>query len=299
MVGPSRRREAVKHAQEKTPTSERRACKTLKQPRATQRYQANFAGDEARLISEMLEIVRAKPRYGTPRVSKILRSRGWKVNHKRVERLWRKEGLKVPPRRRKKRRYGVSANSCRHTKADKPNSVWSWDFVFDRLENGRPIKWLVLIDEFTRENLLLYPSHSIKARDAIDLLSDIIEERGAPVAIRSDNGPEFIAKVLQGWLRDKNIETLYIEPGSPWENGFAESFNSRFRDEFLNIEIFSSLLEARFLTRDWREDYNKHRPHSSLGYLAPKNFAKKWQAEQGNGNFANIFSPSGENGRRH
>ncbi len=285
MVGPSRRREAVDHARESLEVSERRACKTLKQPRSTQRYAPARADDEALVIGDMLEIVRRNPRYGTPRVTRELRRRGWRINHKRVERLWRQEGLKVPQRpRKRRRRLGCSANGITRVRAEKPNAVWTWDFVFDRLDNGRPVKWLSLVDEFTRENLLLYPSHSIRARDVIALVGDIVQERGAPESIRSDNGPEFIAKALGAWLRKSKIGALYIEPGAPWENGFAESFNSRFRDEFLGMEIFTSLLEARVLTRQWREHYNKRRPHSSLGYLSPAAFANKWRNARGNDN---------------
>ncbi len=277
MVGPSRRREAVERVREATEVSERRACKTLAQPRSTQRYQPTRTDDEPRLVGEIHKIVRAHPRYGTPRVTHELRSRGWRVNHKRVERIWRKEGLKVPQRARKKRRLGASANGIQHVRAEKPNTVWTWDFVFDRLENGRPVKWLSLIDEFTRESLLLVASHSLRACDVLEFLGDIINERGAPESIRSDNGPEFVAKALRAWLRDSGIGPLYIEPGSPWENGFAESFNSRFRDEFLQTEVFTSLLEAQVLTRDWRDYYNRRRPHSSLGYLSPAQFAEQWR----------------------
>lgn len=279
MVGPSRRREAVDHAQERTDTSQRRACKTLKQPRSTQRYRPTRASDEPRLIKDIHEIVRAYPRYGTPRVTHELRLLGWRVNHKRVERLWRKEGLKVPKKPKKKRRFGASTNGIMHVQAASPNDVWTWDFVFDRLENGRQVKWLSLVDEFTRENLLLIASHSITARDVISFIGDIIDERGAPAAIRSDNGPEFIAKALREWLEQCGIGTLYIEPGAPWENGFAESFHSRLRDEFLGTEIFTSLLEAQVLTRDWRDHYNRRRPHSSLDYLSPEQFARKWYEE--------------------
>ena len=279
MVGPSRRREAVDHAQEAVEVSERRACKTLKQPRSTQRYRPVRASDEPRLVKDIHEIVRAHPRYGTPRVTHELRLRGWRVNHKRVERLWRKEGLRVPKKPKKKRRLGTSANGIMRVQAASPNDVWTWDFVFDRLENGRRVKWLSLVDEFTRENLLLIASHSIRARDVIAFIADVIDERGAPAAIRSDNGPEFIAQALREWLEQVGVGTLYIEPGAPWENGFAESFHSRLRDEFLGTEVFTSLLEAQVLTRDWRDHYNRRRPHSSLDYLSPEQFARQWHEE--------------------
>jgi putative transposase len=279
VVGPSRRRQAVNHAQETADISERRACKTLDQPRSTQRYEPKIANDEDVLISEIHKIVQRHPRYGVPRVYNELRYCGWQINHKRVERLWRKEGLKVPQKRRKKRRLGNSGNGIRHRKAEKPNHIWTWDFIFDRLENGRPIKWLTVIDEFTRENVLLYPSHSIRAQDVIDLLSDVFEERGAPQFIRSDNGPEFISKEIVSWLADSQTDALYVEPGAPWENGFIESFNSRFRDDFLGLEIFSSLFEAQVMTRDWRDEYNRRRPHSSLGRMPPEEFASKWYDE--------------------
>jgi len=273
MVGPSRRREAVGHVRVALDVPERRACSTLKQPRSTQRYAPRRPQDEARLVRDILALVRKYPRYGSPRIHRLLVDGGWRVNHKRVERLWKREGLRVPRKARKKRRLGHSVHSCAHYRATKPNHVWAWDFIHDRLVGGRPMKWLTLIDEFTRECLALHPAHSIRSHDAVGVLAEVIRQRDAPQFVRSDNGPEFIARALRTWLEETGIETLYIEPGAPWENGYAESFHSRLRDELLNVEEFTSLAEARVLAREWQDNYNRRRPHSALGYLTPAEFA--------------------------
>lgn len=192
--------------------------------------------------------------------------------------MWRREGLKVPQKRRKRRRLGNSDNACARRKAEHKDHVWCWDFVFDRTTGGSPLKWLSIVDEYTRECLALKVDRSITSEDAIATLAELFAMRGVPRCVRSDNGPEFVAEAIRRWLAQVNVETLYIEPGSPWENGYAESFHSRLRDEFLAMEEFESLAVAKKLTRQWREDYNQHRPHSSLGYVTPKEFAARCAA---------------------
>ncbi len=273
MVGPSRRRQAVEHVRTTVDVPERRACSTLHQPRSTQRYRSRRPPDETRLVRAMLDLVRKYPRYGSPRIHRLLVENGWRVNHKRIERLWKREGLRVPRKARKKRRLGHSAHSCAHYRARGPNHVWAWDFIHDRLVGGRPMKWLTLIDEFTRECLALRPARSIRSRDAIGVLAEVIRQRGAPQFVRSDNGPEFIARAMGDWLAEAKIGTLYIEPGAPWENGYAESFHSRLRDELLNTEEFTSHAEAQVIAKEWKHNYNHRRPHSALGYLTPAGFA--------------------------
>jgi len=253
--------------------SERRACTITGQPRSTQRYEPHPDDDEKRLVARMHDLVREHPRYGYRRIGALLRGEGFRANDKRVYRLWRQEGFKVPKKSVRKRRLGDSSGGVMRHSAKAPNEVWAWDFFHDRLADGRPVKWLACIDEYTRECLLLEPRRSIKAKDAAALLARVIAERGAPKHLRSDNGPEFIAGGLREFLRESNVGTLYIEPGSPWQNGFAESFNSRVRDELNGVELFTSMKEAEVVGGDWREAYNLRRPHSSLGYLTPAAFA--------------------------
>jgi transposase InsO family protein len=229
----------------------------------------------------MWRLAARHPRYGYRRIWALLRREGWSINRKRVYRLWpscgarRAEGLKVTRRRAPKRSRGSSENSCTVRKAEHPNHVWTWDFIHDRTLGGRPLKLLSLVDEYTRECLALEVSDSITAQDAIAVLHRQFLLRGSPGCIRSDNGPEFIAKAIQGWLTVASVETLYVAPGSPWENGYVEAFHSRLRDEFLNMEAFASLKEAQALANLWRLDYNHERPHSSLGYLTPTEFRER------------------------
>ena len=258
--------------------SERRACRVLDQPRASQRYQAQPRSDEAALLKRMLELVRVHPRYGYRFITAKLRQEGWHVNRKRIYRLWRREGLKVPQKKRKRRRLGSSENACHRRRAEHMNDVWCWDFIFDRTTSGSQLKWLSIEDEFTRESLALKVDRSIRSEDVIDTLAELFAMRGVPGHIRSDNGPEFIARAIGRWLTQVEVETLYIEPGAPWENGYAESFNSRLRDELLATEEFENVTVARKLGAAWKEDYNDHRPHSSLGYLTPVEFAARCAA---------------------
>jgi len=203
----------------------------------------------------------------------LLRDEAWNASPTRVLRLWRREGLKVPQKRRKRRHLGRSSNACHLRRAAGKDHVWTWDFIFDRTTSGSSLKWLSIVDEHTRECLALKVDRSITSEDVIDTLAELFAMRGVPRAIRSDNGPEFVAHAIRRWLDQVGTAALYIEPGSPWQNGYAESFHSRLRDEFLGLEMFDSLQEAKRLTAVWREDYNHCRPHSSLGYQTPAKFA--------------------------
>ena len=258
--------------------SERRACQVIDQPRGSQRYRSKPRDDERALVKRMLELVRQRPRFGYRRIAALLRKEFWRASATRIYRLWRREGLKVPQKKRKRRRLGKSENACHRRRAEHKDHVWCWDFVFDHTTSGSTLKWLSIVDEYTRECLALKVDRSITSADVIDTLAELFAMRGVPRHIRSDNGPEFIARAIQRWLAQVEVETLYIEPGSPWENGFAESFHSRLRDEFLALEVFESLVAARKLTQAWRDDYNHHRPHSSLGYVTPVEFAARCAA---------------------
>jgi transposase InsO family protein len=245
----------------------------LGQPRSSQRYQVKEEQEEKRLVQRLHELVALHPRYGYRRMTALLKQEGWLVNRKRVYRLWRQEGFKVPQKQRKRRRLGTSENGCLRHRAAHKDHVWTWDFIFDRTANGRSIKWLSIVDEYTRECLALEVERGMTAVQVVDVLTDLFVVRGVPAHIRSDNGPEFIAKVIRNWLEKANVETLYIEPGAPWENGFVESFHSRLRDELLNREEFQTLSEAKLVSAWWRNDYNHRRPHSALGYQPPAAFA--------------------------
>jgi transposase InsO family protein len=231
------------------------------------------ADDEAALVAGMHGLVARHPRYGYRRIWALLRADGWGVNRKRIWRLWKREGFKVPATQRKKRRLGHSDNGCVRRKASGVNDVWAWDFIHDRDACGRPLKWLSLVDEFTRECLVLEVSRSITAVDVVNLVRDVMVIRGVPRHIRSDNGPEFIAGAIRRYLEGAGVRTLYIAPGSPWENGYAESFHGRLRDELLNAESFADYREARALGAAWKNEYNHRRPHSSLGYQTPAAYA--------------------------
>jgi putative transposase len=272
VVTADQRRQAVRHLRERFGVSERRACRVLGQHRSTQRQRPQAKDGEQRLVARILELVRQHPRYGYRRVWALLRREGWRVNRKRVHRLWRQQGLKVPRKQRKKRRLGSSANSCVRRPARHKDHVWAWDFLHDRTTNGGPLKWFTLVDEYTRECLALEVRRGMTARAVSAALAGVVRERGAPVHVRSDNGPEFIAQAIREWMAEAGLETLYIAPGAPWENGYAESFNSKVRDELLNAEEFASLLEAQVLGWEWKRGYNHERPHSSLGYRTPAEF---------------------------
>ena len=254
--------------------SQRRVCRVLGQPRSTQRQTPKAKEEEERLVRRMLELVGRHPRYGYRRIWALLRREGWRVNRKRVYRLWRKQGLKVPRKQRKKRRLGSGVNSCVRRPAEHKDHVWAWDFLHDRTSDGRALKWFTLVDEYTRECLALEVRRGMTAGAVKEALAGVVRDRGAPRHIRSDNGPEFIAQAIRSWTAQAGLETLYIEPGAPWQNGYAESFNSKVRDELLNAEEFANLLEARVLAKEWRRDYNQFRPHSSLGYRTPAEYGE-------------------------
>jgi len=242
----------------------------LGQHRSTQRLVPMGRGDEERLTADIIELARQYGRYGYRKIAALLRSTaGWVVNDKRVERIWRREGLKVPAKQPKRGRLWLNDGSCVRLGAEYPNHVWSYDFVEDRTHDGRKYRMLNVVDEFTHEALEIRISRRLKSADVIDVLSGLFILRGVPGHIRSDNGPEFVAKAVQEWIGGVGAKTAYIMPGSPWENGFIESFNARLRDELLDGEIFYSLAEARIIVESWRRHYNTVRPHQSLGYKPP------------------------------
>lgn len=250
----------------------------LGQPRSTQRYRVKVRDGEAALRTRLVRLAKKHPKYGVRRITAVLRREGRVVNRKRVERLWRAQGLQRPTRRKRRRNKafpGSSANSCTARPATAANDVWAWDFVHDRTADGRTLRWLTLIDEFTRECLILYPARSLTGPAVVRELAKVVGRRGAPAVIRSDNGSEFIGQVIRDWLTAKRVGTLFIAPGSPWENGYAESFHSRLRDEFLNDERFETVGEAKVRAQDWRHDFNTIRPHSALGYQTPREAARR------------------------
>ncbi len=249
--------------------SERVACKVANQPRTTQRYQPLLRQDEDALTQAIVSLAGQYGRYGYRRVTALLQSQGWTVSRDRVQRIWRREGLKVPKKQKPRGRLWLNDGSCIRLRPERPNHVWSYDFVTAHTHDGRPIRMLTLIDEYSRECLAIEVARRQNGLSVIETLSDVMLTRGIPEHIRSDNGPEMTAKIVRGWLKAVGANTLYIEPGSPWENGYNESFNGKLRDECLNQEIFYSLKEAQAVIGQWRNHYNTKRPHSSLGYRPP------------------------------
>ena len=240
------------------------------QHRSTQRRRPKGRDDEGQLTEDIVELARRYGRYGYRRIAALLRSQsGWVVNDKRVERIWRREGLKVPAKQPKRGRLWLADGSCIRLRAERPNHVWSYDFVEDRTHEGRKYRMLNVIDEFTHEALAIRIDRKLNSTDVIDVLTDLFVLHGVPENIRSDNGPEFIATAVRKWIAAVGANTAYIAPGSPWENGFIESFNARLRDELLDGEVFYTLAEARIVVESWRRHYNTVRPHSSLGYRPP------------------------------
>jgi transposase InsO family protein len=270
--------------------SERMACRVLGQHRSTQRKVPGGRADEAALTADIVALATQYGRYGYRRIAAMLRAAGWAVNVKRVERRafvrhWsedngerRREGLKVPRKQPKKGRLWLNDGSCVRLRPERSNHVWSYDFVEDRIHDGRKFRMLNVIDEFTRECLMIRIARKLKSTDVIDVLSDLFILRGVPGHIRSDNGPEFIAQAVREWIAAVGAKTAFIEPGSPWENGYCESFNSKLRDELLNGDIFYSLAEARVVIEGWRRHYNTIRPHSSLDYRPPSPEVVLWPA---------------------
>jgi transposase InsO family protein len=249
----------------------------------TQRYECSVKDDESALVEDMIRLVKLYGRYGYRKIAAMLREDGWRrLNNKRVERLWRREGLKVPRKQPKRERLWLNNGSCIRLRPLYRHHVWSYDFVHERTSNGRAIRMLVIIDEYSRECLAIEVNRKLNSASVMDVLAQLFIEHGAPTHIRSDNGPEFIAKRLRSWLQKMGVDTLFIEPGSPWENGYVESFNGRLRDELLDREIFDTLYEAKVLVERWRWEYNTIRPHGSLGYKppAPEAIKPRWIEQQ-------------------
>jgi putative transposase len=257
---------------------ERRACRVLGQHRSTQRKPPSTPDDEAALTADIVALATRYGRYGYRRITALLRDAGWVVNRKRVERIWRREGLKVPRKQPKKGRLWLNDGSCIRLRPEHSNHVWSYDFVEDRTHDGRKYRMLNVIDEYTRECLAIRVGRKLNSVDVVDVLSDLFILRGVPGHIRSDNGPEFVATAVRAWIAAVGAKTACIEPGSPWENGYLESFNARLRDELLDGEIFYSLQEARIVIEGWRRHYNTRRPHSALAYKAPAPEVALWPA---------------------
>ena len=261
------------HVRAKLNKSERRVCRVLDQPRSTQRYAAAPRDGDEHLVRRMHELVRQHPRRGYRMVWGMLRLEGWRVNRKRVHRLWRREGLRVPGIQHKRTRLGHSENGILRRRPEHKDHVWALDFIHDTDARGRPLKWLSIVDEFTRECATLEVNRSMTSRGVAEALIGLFTTRGVPRHIRCDNGPEFIAATIRRLAQLTGVEALYIAPGSPWENGYAESFHSRLRDELLNAEVFADVREAKALAAAWKNEYNHRRPHSSLGYVPPAVFA--------------------------
>ncbi len=249
--------------------SERKACAVLGQHRSTQRKAPRGSDDEAALTADIVELAKRYGRYGYRRITALLRDAGWAVNRKRVERIWRREGLRVPQRQPKRGRLWLADGSCIRLRPEQANHVWAYDFVEDRTRDGRKFRMLCVVDEFTREALTIRVARKLSPSDVIDTLADLFIARGLPAHIRSDQGPEFAAEAVKGWIAGVGAKTAYIEKASPWENGYVESFNGKLRDELLNGEASNTLREAQLLIKAWRRHYNQVRPHSSLGYHPP------------------------------
>jgi putative transposase len=268
-VSPERRRRCVVAVEKRLGVSERRACKTLAQHRSVQRRRPKVKADEAALTTAIVDLAKQYGRYGYRRITALLRHRGWPVNSKRVQRIWRQEGLKVPARQPKRGRLWLNDGSCLRFRPEHKDHVWAYDFVADRTSNGKAFRMLTVVDEYTRECLAIRVERKLGSAHVLEVLAELFLQRGPPAHIRSDNGPEFCAEAVKNWLKRLAVKTLFIEPGSPWENGYIESFNGKLRDELLNGEVFTTLKEAQILINHWRDHYNCIRPHSSLGYRPP------------------------------
>ena len=249
--------------------SERRACRVLGQVRSTQRRPEERPAAEQRLVERMTALAKKYGRYGYRRITGLLVAEGFRVNHKRVERLWRQEGLKVPRRQRPHGRLWLNDGSCVRLRPEWKDHVWSYDFMAARTSDGRPLRILTILDEYSRECLAIQVGRRLTSEDVLERMRNLFIDRGLPDHLRSDNGSEFTAHRVRKWLESLGVKTLFIEPGSPWENGYVESFNGKLRDELLNGEIFDTLLEAQVLVERWRKHYNQVRPHSALGYRPP------------------------------
>jgi putative transposase len=260
--------------------SQRKACRTLEQSRSSQRYELTLPVKDASVVEAIKEYIGKRPRFGYRRITVELKKDGWYINFKRVYRIWHDNDLKGPRRKGRRRRGqdGCSDNACNKKKPEYINHVWSYDFVTERLESGRKVRMLNILDEYTRECLTIDVARRISSQDVIDVLRYLFLVRGEPAYIRSDNGPEFTAKKVKKWLKKMDVKTLFVEPGSPWENGYIESFNAHLRDECLDREIFVGIEELRYVVDRWRMDYNHYRPHSSIGYMTPAAYAASCRA---------------------
>jgi len=274
MVSPLARRSAVEYLVKQMRSSQRRACVVVGLSRSLVSYIARWRRDEAELIKKIHKLAIRHSRYGYRRITVLLRREGFRVNKKRVHRIWKSEGLGLPRRRPRRRRMGPVEEII--NKAEYPDHVWSYDFVEDRTERGGKLRILAIIDEYTRECLAIRVASSIPASAVVEVLEWLFLTRGVPKYLRSDNGPEFVARAVCQWLKESGCQTLFITPGSPWENGYIESFNDKLRDECLNREIFRNGQEAQAIVETWRQEYNNYRPHSSLGYLTPAEFARRY-----------------------
>ena len=272
-MSPAGRRRAVEHLLAEWRYTERNACRLVQQPRSTQRYEGRMDYEERRIRKRLHELAKKHPGSGYRRMTRLLRREGMQINKKRVQRLWREEGLRNPLRKRRKRARGHSENSCAIKKAEYKNHVWCWDFTMDETADGRRLKWFSVLDEFTRECLALEVERRMTARDVVAILTWLEAKHGVPGAVRSDNGPEFIARAVQRWLAAREVGPLYIAPGSPWENGYSESFNSRMKAEFADRELFASLMEAKVLGAEYKRYWNQERLHSGIAYKTPAEFA--------------------------
>ena len=259
----------MERARRKYGVSERRACRILQQWRGTQRNVPTVRNDEGALTQEIIALASEYGRYGYRKITALLQARGWQVGKHRVQRIWRREGLKVPAKQRPRARLWLNGGSCVRLRPERPNHVWSYDFVSGMTRDGRTLRMLTLIDEYTRESLPIRVARRLGRYQMIETVADVKLFRGIPENVRSDNGPDFVVKEVRQWLAKLGAGTLYIEPGSPWENGYCESFNGKLRDECLNSEIFYSSKEAQIVIEQWRVLYNTLRPHSALGYRPP------------------------------
>jgi putative transposase len=280
MVTPNARRQAVVCLCADFGVSQRRACRVVGQPRTSQRRTAPVPGDDELALRAFLRAFsKARPRWGWRRAAKAAEDAGWRVNDKRIHRLWRTEGLRVPYRKKKRPLRGIGVTVGAFSPV-RPGVVWSLDFCFDQTANGKMLKLLNVIDEFTRECLAIVVDRSITADGVVRCLDRLAKDRGAPRYVRFDHGPEFIAYAVNDWCRFNKTATVFIDPGSPWQNAWIESFNGRLRDEYLNGQFFESLFEAQVLIEDWRIDYNVNRPHSAHGWLTPVEFVEAWTQRQ-------------------
>ncbi len=274
MVSPLARRSAADYLVKERRCSRRRACLVVGISRSVVRHIARQREDEVELIDRVHQLAARNSRYGYRRITVLLRREGRKINRKRVHRIWKTEGLSLPLRRPRRRRVGPAEEVV--NRAEYPNHVWSYDFIEDRTEKGGRLRTLAIIDEYTRECLAMRVEPSIPAQAVIEVLEWLLLTRGVPKYLRSDNGPEFISRAVCEWLKENGCQTVFITPGSPWENGYIESFFDKLRDECLNREIFRNGKEAQTIVENWRQEYNNHRPHSSLGYLSPSEFARTY-----------------------